>query len=432
MDVSIVDHSDVEKELHVTLSQEELQPHFEKAYKREQAKIEIKGFRKGKAPLEMVKRIYGEAIEYEALDDIANEVFRTILHERDIFPIGEPSLTDIKFKRNEPLTFSIKYEIQPQIELKEYKNVPVEKIVHQVTEEEVEDEIAHIQKANSTLTPVDKATDDDFIVTVEIQDLDESGSPLIGRRSEGTRIDLSDDTVSPEVRYALKDVGMNEKRRVSFEMEHGDHKHMNNWELTATKIEQITIPELTDEFVKKATKMRVDTVEEFRKNVRADIERYWTDTTESHLRDAIIGEIVRRHDITVPQAMIKGLTDARIEDMRTQAPSKKLPDDFNEKEFRENYKAFAIYQAKWFLIRDKILKQEHLEVTDAELEQKAAEDAPKMSIEKDRLLAFYKSSDALKDRIIYDKLMNFLVANAVITEKIHQPEEEVQQNVSLT
>ncbi len=425
MDVSIIDISNIEKQLQVTLSQEELQPHFAKAYKREQAKIEIRGFRKGKAPLDMVKRMYGEAIEYEALDDIANDVFKQILTEKNIFPLGEPSMTDIKFKHGEPFSFTIKYEVQPEFELKEYKGIAVEKLVHTVDEDELEDEIERLRKANSTLSEVQKAEDDEHIVTVDIQELDDAGSPLIGKKSTGGRIYLSDESIFHEVRYTLQNISVNESRRVSFEVEHGDHKHLNNWEITATKIEKVNVPELSDEFVKKATRLKVDTVEQFRENVKKDLENYWTETTDRHMKDALVGEIVNQHDMEIPQAMVKGLTDSKIEELKEQSPGKKMPDDFDEKKFRESYKPVAIYSAKWFLIRDKIIEKEQLQLTDAELEQKAEEDAPKMSISKERLIAFYKSSDALKDKMVYEKLMNFLVSHAVVTEKIHEESNEL-------
>ncbi|MBI3194690.1 MAG: trigger factor [Ignavibacteriae bacterium] len=425
MDVSIIDISNIVKELHVTLSPEDLKPHFEKAYKKEQAKIEIKGFRKGKAPLDMVKRIYGESIEYDALDDIANDVFKQVLTERNIYPLGDPSMTDITFKHGEPFSFTIKYEVQPEFELMEYKGVAVDKLVHTVDEDELEDEIERLRKANSTLTEVQKAEDDEHIVTVDIQELDDSGSPLIGKKSTGGRIYLADDSIFHEVRYTLQNISPNESRRVTFEVEHGDHKHLNNWELTATKIEKVNVPELTDEFVQKATRLKVDTVAQFRENVKLDLEKYWTETTDRYMKDALVGEIVKLHDMEIPQAMIKGLTDAKIDELKEQSPGKKMPDDFDEKKFRESYRPVAIYSAKWFLIRDKIIEKEQLQLSDAELEQKAEEDAPKMSISKERLIAFYKTSDALKDKMVYDKLMNFLVSHAVITEKIHEETDEL-------
>ncbi len=423
METSIIDHSDIEKEIQITLSQEELLPHFDKAYKKEQAKIEIKGFRKGKAPLDMIKRIYGEAIQYEALDTIANDVYRSVITERNIYPLGEPALTDINYKPGEPFTFKVKYEVQPTFEVNDYRNVPVEKLIHHVTDDEVDEEIERVQHANSELAEVEEVTDEEHVVTLDIQELDDTGSPLVGKKSSGAKLYLNEQTLAPEIRYALTNVKKGESRRVNFEYQHGEHKHLNNWEMTPTKIEKVVIPELTDEFVKKATKLKVDTVDQFRQNVKKDIERYWIETSEQQVKNMLVDEIVRRHDIPVPNALVRSLTDARIEEIKNQSQGKKLPADFNETEFRENYKAFAIHQAKWFLIRDKIIEKEQLTVTDADLEKRAEEDAPKMSIEKERLLTFYKSSDALKERLIYEKLMNFLLEHAVISEKIHQPEE---------
>ena len=89
MEVAITDITEVEKEISVSTTPEELAPHFEEAYKRQIPKLEIKGFRKGKAPLDMVKKLHGEAIEYGALDTIASDFYRQIVTERDIRTIGE-------------------------------------------------------------------------------------------------------------------------------------------------------------------------------------------------------------------------------------------------------------------------------------------------------------------------------------------------------
>src|SRR5437867_4186010 len=107
MDVSIVDITDVEKELSVHATAAELLPHFEKAYQRYLPKVEIKGFRKGKVPLDLVKKIHGEAIEYDSLDTIASDMYRSIIGDRKIHPIGEPVLTDMEYKRGETLSFKI-------------------------------------------------------------------------------------------------------------------------------------------------------------------------------------------------------------------------------------------------------------------------------------------------------------------------------------
>ncbi|MBI4546734.1 MAG: trigger factor [Ignavibacteriae bacterium] len=418
MEVSITDITEVEKEIQIHASADELAPHFEEAYKRYQPKIEIKGFRKGKAPLDLIKKIYGESIEYDALDTIASNVYRQVVTEKDIQPIGQPVLTDIDYKRGEALTFKIKFEIKPNVELKEYKNIKVEKIIHPVTDKEIEEEILRLRRANSILSSVESATDDEHIVTVDIQELDQTGNPLIGRKSTDVRMYLSDETVHPEIRTALKNTSVNARSQVKIDLEHDSRKLTDYLELTVKKIDKVTLPEYNDEFVSKITKQKIKTADEFYHNVRKDLEEYWHERSERKLTDAIVAEIVRRHDMTVPETLVKGVLDSLIEELKNRYPNKKLLPDFDEKGFREEHQSYAIFQAKWYLLRERIIETEGINVEDGDLERSAEQDAPKVGIEKDRLLTFYKSSDTVKNRILSEKLMQFLKNHSVITEKV--------------
>lgn len=416
MEYQIKDVTDVEKEISIQIPAAELQPRFDEAYKRNQSTIEIRGFRKGKVPLGMIKKIFGEGIEHDAISEIANETFKKIIEEKKIDTVGEPALTNIDYKRGGGLTFTIKYEVKPVVILKEYKNIPVEKIVHEVTDLELDGEIDQILRANAAYSPAGKVEGDQFLVTADVQELDEGGSPLIGKRTADMRINLSDAGLFTDVRNALIETEVGDVRRAKFEQSHGDHAHKNHIEITVKKIERITLPELNNEFVKKTTRDKVQTVEDFREKVRADLEEYWNDQSERQLNDSLISGIIRRHEFNVPETMIKAVTDAEIEEISKKYPDKKLPKQFDEEKYRQEYRASAIFQAKWFLIRDEIIKAENITADDADIEHKAEEDAPKTGIDKERLAAFYKSSPAVKDRIITGRLMDFLKANAQINE----------------
>jgi trigger factor len=418
MEVSITDINEVEKEIHIHATADELIPHFEKAYRKQLPKIEIKGFRKGKAPLDLVKKIHGEAIEYNSLDSVASDMYRQVAEERHIHPIGEPVLTDIDYKRGETLSFKIKYEIKPTIELKEYTNIPVEKVIHTVTEKEVQDEILRLRKSNSVTADADSVTDDEHVVTADIQQVDEAGSPLIGKKTPGAKIYLADESLFPEIKQALRNVTVGMTTRATVEVERNEQKEKDHLELTTKKIEKINLPEFNDEFIKKVTKERVTTVDEFTKQLRTDLEQYWNERTDRKLIDALIGEIVRKHDFMVPDSLVKGVLDSLIEELKNRYPDKKLPKDFKEEEFREKNRGYAVFQAKWYLIRERIIDTQKFTVDDADLVKLAEVDAPKMGIEKDRLLTFYRSSDAVKDKIVSEKLMEFLKHNAKITEKV--------------
>lgn len=420
MDVSITDITEVEKEIRIEASAEELKPHFEEAIKRMLPKIEIHGFRKGKAPLSLVKRLHGETIEYDSLDTIATDVYRKVIEERHIHPIGDPVLTDMNYKRGEALSFKIKYEVKPTIELREYKGLAVERLVHPVTDKEMDEEILRIRKANSTLEEAETVTDDEHIVTVDIQQIDQSGTPLIGKKTADAHLYLSDEALYSELREGLRGTQKGSMKRVTINRQKDGAASADELELSVKKVEKVLLPAFDDEFVKKLTKGKTATTADFRNQLREDLERYWHDRSERRLEDAIIGEIVRRHDIPVPESLVKGVLDSLTEELKNRSPGKKLPADFDEEKFREQNRGYAIFQAKWYLIRERIIEKEQLTVEDAEIEKLAEAEAAKVGIEKDRLLSYYKSSSSAKDRMLSDKLMGFLRSHQKITDRTVQ------------
>lgn len=414
---NIINTAEWERELEVTVDAAELAPHFDKAYEQYRKKMEIKGFRKGKAPLEMIKRIYGESIEYESLDTVANEVYHQVAQEKNLKVIGEPALVDIDYKRGEALRFKIKYEVRPELQLKGYKALKVEKLVHEVKDKEVEDEIERLRQINRTLTEVNAAVDDDHILTLDLQEVDAGGFPIVGRKTENVRLYLKDESVYPQLKEALRGAELRKEYRAKLETMKGKEHQETNLLVKVKKVEKVNLPELNDEFVSKITKGRVTAVEQFRENVRRDLVEFWKEESQRRLNEAIVGEIIRRHDFTVPEGLIKFFLDSFVEDIRERQPSKKLAADFNEEEFRKENRVYAISQAKWLLLKDKIIETEHIAVTDEDLEQLAEEESKKIGVEKARLLNYYKTSKTANSRLLSEKLMNFLKDHAVIEEK---------------
>ena len=417
MQVTINTLSDVKQEATIELVHDELQPHFEEAYNKYRSKVELKGFRKGKAPLAMVKKLYGEAIEHEALDDIANTVYHQAMEERNIHPLGRPSMVDMDFKRGERFQFRIEYEIKPPVELKTYKGIAVERLVHAVSDEEVDEEIQQIRKANSTMAPADAVTDDEHIVTADVQELDEAGTPLIGRKSNGVRFYLSDNSLAPEIRDVLRAATVGQTVQAAYESKHGDHSHNVRIALTPKTIEKVQLPEFDEALVKKVTRDGVTSPEEFKTSMRNDLQRYWSERAEAKVADDIASEIVRQHEIPVPEAFVEALLDSYVEELRGRTRDRSLPAGFDEKKYRDERRTQAIWQAKWMMIKERIAEVENLTVTDEDIEALAAEEAGRTGLDKDKLLPHYKRSDAVRDRIISGKIMEFLKQHARISDK---------------
>ena len=239
MEVTIQDLSEVSREVEIKATPEELQPHFNKAYADYRKKVEIRGFRKGKAPVDIIKKLYGDLIEHEALESIASDFYRQTIKEKNLKPIGEPTLIDLDFKHESGVKFKIHYDVRPEIVLKDYKGIEIEKVVHPVTEEDIEEEVLRLRRSNASFQETDAAVDAEHIVTVDMQDIDESGAPIAGKRSPGVRFYLGDENLELPFKKALSNADKGGVYRVQFEHEHGDHKHNVNSELTVTKIEKI-------------------------------------------------------------------------------------------------------------------------------------------------------------------------------------------------
>ncbi len=416
MEVTVQTLSEVSREVEIEVNAEELQPHFEKAYHEDRPKIEIRGFRKGKAPIELVKKLYGEMIENEYLDKLASELYRQAVKEKDLKPIGEPTLTDMNFKRGERLWVKIQYDIRPTIQLKQYKGLSVETLVHTVTDDELEDELLRIQKINSLREEVEKVTDDEHVVTANLQEFDDTGFPIIGKKTDNARFYLADPQLEQPFRDALQATQKGSEHEIKFEHQHEDHTHKVNVKAKVTKVEKVVLPALNDEFVKKVTKDKISSLDEFRKGVRADLESYWKEKNRRSLINAIVSEIIRVHEFQVPESLIRSVLENLLEEIKGQYPNKQLPADFEIEKFFQENRAYAIFQAKWALLREEIIKAESLSVDESALVALAEQEAPKIGIDKERLIAYYKSSEQVKDRLAGDKLIDLLISSTKIKE----------------
>jgi len=416
VEVTVQSLSDVLRAAEITATPEELTPFFNKAYGEYRKKIEIRGFRKGKAPIDIVKKLYGDLIENDSLNEIATEFYRQAVKEKELKPIGEPTLVDLDYKHGESFRCKIQFDVRPQIAVKEYKGIEVEKIIHTITDDEVEKELVRLQRANATMEEVEVVTSPEHIVTVTLQDLDDSGAPLIGKKSENIRFFLADEQLEQPFKNALKEAKKKGEYSVQFEHKHDEHTHTVNTQIIVTKIEKVTLPALDDAFVSKVTKNKFTSAETLRANIKDEIIAYWKEKSDRQVINSLTAEIIRRHEFQVPESLIRSVLDGLLEEIKNEYPDKRLPADFNNEKFKEENRAYAIYQAKWALLREELIKAENVTASDEDLEKLADEESATIKIPKDRLINYYKSSDQIKDRLIGDKLLKLLVSSAKIKE----------------
>ena len=424
METKIKDLENCAKEFDAVLTYDELKPHFEKAIDKYKKKAAIPGFRKGKAPLGMIKKMYGDSIEYSALEDICNEVFKTYVKEHNIDILEVGSILDMDYKPKESFKFAVSYEVYPDNKLNDFKGLELTRQKNVIDDTLVDEEIKYHVMRNAGTEIDGQAIDDDYIVTVDLQNLDEKGNVLEGESQKNIRTFLNNPDIFPEFKEGFKNIKEGETRVIDSKNHEGKPKKV---QIVCTKVEKVVPPEMNEEFFKKVTgKEDIKTEAEFKAAIKAQLEEIYENNSKMTLSNDVINEMIKINDFIVPEKYIRVISDSLVE----QAKKDKKTQNFNEEEFRKSQRVNAIKQAKWYLIREKMIEDNKMEITDADYEKKAEGLSKSYNIPVDKVVEYYKTSPDIKMEILNDKVIDLIIENAKVKEKevVRSKESESQKH----
>ncbi len=439
MELKVNDISQSEKEVEVTLSYDEIRTDIESEVKKQTSKIQVPGFRKGKVPRHIIKQRYGDSLEIDASEKVANIKFWEIAKEKNLQPIGQPVMTDLDFKIEKDFKFKIKYEVIPKIDVKDYIGQLIEVPDLKATSIEVEKEIEHVLRSNSTQEDGSVVGEDiNYLLDVELTRIDESGQPVADTKPEKMQIDLSNENVHPDIKSNAKGKKVGEKFKFHFHdektiknKEGGEEKIVEHfdYEVLILGIKKVVLPELNEEIIKKVTKDKLSTEAELRTEIEKNIQNYYEQKIEEFTRSRLISLIISKNDFTPPSFMVDSILDEMVksEEERLKKEGMKKVDN---KYLREYLQPSALNEVKWYQLKIEIQKKEKLEVNDQELEELAKVDAEKTGLPVDKLINYYKSSNQV-ERMLDKKLFDFLKEkneiNKVNPEKLSQKQKEEKE-----
>ena len=436
MEFKVNDISQSEREVEVTLTYDEIRNEIDSEVKKQASKIQVPGFRKGKVPRQIIKQRFGDSLEYEASEKVANARFWQIAKDKELKPIGQPVMTDLDFHPEKEFKFKIKYEVLPDIELKDYTNQLIEIPDLKVSSVEVEKEIQHLLRSNSLQEDTDIVGDDDnYLLDVELNRIDESGQTVVDNKPEKMQIDLSNEGVHPDIKKNSRSKKVGEKFKFHFHDEKTVKNHEGqdekvtehfDYEVLILRIKKIVLPELGEELIKKATKDKWSTEAELRSEIEKNIQNYYDQKIEEFTNTRLISTIISKNDFTPPSVMVDGILDEMVksEEERLKKQGMKKVDT---KYLREYLQPSAVNEVKWYQLKSEIQKKEKLEVSNSELEEQAKMDAEKTGLPIDKLMNYYKSSNQI-ERMLDKKVFDFLKEkNEIIKvnpEKLAQKQKE--------
>ena len=421
MELKVNDLSLTEKEVEVTFTYDEVKTDIETEVRKQTKNIQLSGFRKGKVPLSLLKKMYGDALETEASEKVANNQFWEIAKEKHLHPIGQPSLTEIKLNPGADLFFKVKYEVMPQLEVKDYTDLEIEIPNYEITDDDVESEIKYILKANRTTETGEVVDSDQYIIDVEVSRVDDEGKPFPNSKPESLQIDLTNEQVQKEIVENSKGKKAGDTFSFTFtderaaKNEKGEEekiKEVYNYNALIKDIKKIIAPELNEELIKKVTKDKVNTEADLRSEIRTDIQKYYDQRNDEMIQEKLISSIIKNNDFTPPSTLVTNVLEDMVKN-EVEAAKKEGYKNIDKNETSNRLRKSAEYNVKWFLIKDAIQKKENITITDEELNELATKDAEKTGIAVDKLINYYKSSN-YGEKVVDKKLLDFLKEKNII------------------
>lgn len=412
MEITVNDITTVDKELIISADREDLEPKFQEAYKKYRGQINMPGFRPGKVPLKIVRKRFGDEIEQEEISKYVQEVFeKEVVPEYD--PVGESQMTELNWE-NDELEAKFKIGARPQFELSDLSKIEVDRLVHDVTDEEVDEEIDRQLKQQGNWEVVEEKITEDSRVTVDAIPVDEEGELDEDNKAEET-IDLTKQE-SEQFRDDL--IGQEIGDKVDVEIGHGDHTH--SFQLVVKKVEKLHEADLTDEFAKKASSEEAKNVDEYKSLIKSRIQSYYDQSADDLFKNDIIDALVDKHDFDIPDVFKKQVQNQYVERVKQQSQGQ-LPPDFDEEEYKENMEDRAIRDAKWFFLNEKLQEKfEDIEIKPEDIDEHLQAEASRYGISVDQMRNMFAQNpqqlESLRNSIREDKIFDRLKDEVKIKE----------------
>ena len=420
-------------ELVLEVTPEELNQAINEVYKRESKRMNVPGFRKGKAPRAFIEKFYGEDVFYQAaVDHLYNPMMNTAIDESGLEVVGVNSYKIEKISKEEGIEAKLVVTVQPEVKIDGYKGIEVVKESAEPTAEEIDNEIERIRQRNSRVVTVEgRSAEDGDIVVIDFDGYTD-GKQFDGGKAENFDLTLGSGQFIPGFEDQI--VGHNVDDEFDVNVKFPDDYHAEElkgkdatFKVKLHEIKHRELPDVDDEFVKDVSEF--DTIEEYRKDIEKNIRTRKENAAEASVEQQLIKAIIDRVESDVPQMMIDREVDEIINsfDMQLRDQGMNLETYLKYTQgtvegLQEQYRERAEQQVMVRLGLAKIAEIEGFEATDEEIEAeyKKIADAYGMPIE--NVKGMVRSKDIAKD-VYNQKAMELVKENVVYTDKAPETEE---------
>lgn len=412
-----------EVKLEITVEASKFDDAMKKVYFKSAKYFNIPGFRKGKAPMNIVEKYYGKEIFYEdAFNEVASEAYEEALKENKVDAVSHPTIDVVQMEKGQDLIFTAVVQTKPEIELGKYKGIEIKKIEYNVSDDDINHELGHMQDHNSRLITVDDRPVEDGDITVIDFVGSVDGVEFEGGKAENHELTIGSNTFIPGFEDQIIGMKIDEVKdiKVKFPDEYFSKDLAGKdavFKVTLHEIKKKELPELDDEFAKDVSEF--DTLEELKASIKEKLEKQNEERAKYETEDAVIKAVCENAKLDIPSGMIELEVDNMIKDMEQRLSYQGMKFEQymqmmgkTEEEFRKESEPQAIEAIKSRLALETIIEKEKIEATDEEVEEKLKEMAKNYGRSEEDLLKNENIKEYIKNGITSEKAIDFLVKNA--------------------
>jgi len=427
MNVHIESLDAVQKKLTFEIPSDRVKEEIEKVYRTFQRTAQVKGFRVGKVPRLVLERHFGEQVASEVSAHLIEESYIKALQEHSLQVVADPHIVPEKLVSGQSFRYSATVELRPDITVKDYEGVEVEKTVRKVTDEEVEKSLSQIAESFAQLPPIidrDQVENGD-VVTIDYV-ASSGGRPLSDLQGKGRFIEIGKEVIFPGFQEKL--IGAHKGETVQFSLpfpqqseapqEQAPPERLAAFRVTVHDLARKELPMLDDEFAKDHGEC--DTLAELREKIRTNLQQHADRQGDNQLQDAVMTRLLEINPFEVPPTLVREqlrrmLIDARLAppDIDAETLESRLPEGL-----RDGFTSSARKQVQVAFLLEALAKQLELSISDEEVQQQVNHIAENVGTEQQpQITAFYGREEnrrMLRNRLLHEKALQLVVEKANI------------------
>lgn len=400
------------REISIVIPWEDLEAAFEIHIRRFIQKIKLPGFRKGKVPRKILIQKFGPEMEAEFAQNSIEIHYAEALQEHKIIPVNRATIKDLNFSEGSSLSFIATFEIEPEVKLPKYKRkMKVKKNNYVPDDNDIDSYIEEFRRQFSELKTIETESKENHILLVDMQEIDNSGIPIIGKKIEDRYLKIGDGVFGGE---NLKNLtGLKIQDTAIIEIQGNKDKNLTRYQLKVKNIQEEILPELNDEFIKKLDSGANDLIS-FRKNISKLIQERLDRESDGQLNEEIVEYFVQSTKLEPPPSMVDNMIDNAIEQAKSNNG-----ETFDEENYRLKSRPSVLRSVKWYIIRKELIKEEGLTVSEEKIDEQIEKILASSKDEKGQIRRFYKKSEnreRLREDLLDDILYKRLKEHAKLTE----------------